>query len=105
MSLEGVKSRGAGGGPGPRAGRGLGGPARLTSGDSLNRAGSSLRSAFLEESERGRRQRHRPARAPARTAAERSGRRAGRIRDGASGAGRAPSPAHVRAEERREPPR
>lgn len=32
--------------PGPRAGRELGGPARLTSGDSLNRAGSALGSAF-----------------------------------------------------------
>lgn len=63
---EGQESGGAGGGPGPRAGRGLGVPARLTSGDSLNRAGSARGSAFLEETERGPRQRHRPVRAPAR---------------------------------------
>lgn len=63
------ESGGVGGGPGPRAGRGLGGPARLTSGDSLNRAGSARDSAFLEEPERGPRQRHRPFRPPARAAA------------------------------------
>lgn len=51
-----------GGRPGPRAGRGLGGPAQLTSGDSLNSASSALGSAFREEPERGPRQRHRPAR-------------------------------------------
>ena len=54
--------------PGPRAGRGLGGPARLTSGDSLNRAGSALGPAFLEEPERGRRPAP-PSGPPARTAA------------------------------------
>lgn len=103
------KSQGARGGPGPRARRGLGGPARLTSGDSLNRAGSALHSAFPEEPERGRRQRHRPVRASSRrhwrAATERPQKGARSIRNGASGAGRAPKSTRVRVEECQEPPR